>query len=979
MFDPTEAPRVFGLPPGVDFPRALVDGLIVRHAGQPPEVLARVRLIVNTKRMSRRIRDLFDQGPALLLPQISLVTDLGEGWDLGQIPDAVPALRRRLELVQLITALLDRQPDLAPRSAIFDLADSLAGLMDEMHGEGVSPDVIDDLDVTDQSGHWARIKSFLGIVRHYFDAGFDQPDVETRQRLVIERRVEQWQNDPPQHPIIIAGSTGSRGATQLLMQAVARLPQGAVVLPGFDFDMPDHVWSSLENAMLSEDHPQYRFHRFAAGAGIAPSDIRLWGDETPANPNRNAIISLALRPAPVTDQWLRDGPNLKDIPGALENVTLLEAPSTRHEALAIAMRLREAAEMGKTAALITPDRMLTRQVTAALDRWDILPDDSAGLPLHLSPPGRLLRHVADLFRHRLTAEALLTLLKHPLTHRGSDRGDHLRLTRELELHLRRHGPPYPTEASLMLWAEGRKDKMAAPWAEWLCACFTERDDSSDVSLAARIEAHITLAEKVAQGSAGEGGGTLWQKDAGQEAQKTVADLSAEAEAGGALNAADYVSLFHKTLAAREVRNPIAPHPNILIWGTLEARVQGADLLILAGLNEGSWPEAPKPDPWLNRTLRHQAGLLLPERRIGLSAHDFQQAIAAPEVWLTRSVRSDDAETVVSRWLNRIQNLLSGLPDQGGVQALDGMRARGHAWLQRVAQLEEPGYTPSEKRPSPCPPTDARPTQLSVTEIKRLIRDPYAIYARHILGLRRLDPLMKVPDALLRGTVLHEVLECFVRETLEDPTRCTRAVLMKKAVTILADSVPWAEARALWLSRLERVADWFIEHELGRRVLANPTAFEAKGKARLADLGFTLTAQADRLDLDRYGNLHIYDYKTGQPPSKKEQRAFDKQLLLEAAIAESEGFGEMGPTKVARAVFIGLGSGGREEDAPLEDEPPEKVWAEFHTLISTYMDPSKGYMSRRAPRNSDDQGDYDQLARFGEWDITDAADLTDMGK
>ena len=65
-----------------------------------------------------------------------------------------------------------------------------------------------------------------------------------------------------------------------------------------------------------------------------------------------------------------------------------------------------------------------------------------------------------------------------------------------------------------------------------------------------------------------------------------------------------------------MRRPDTPHAQILIWGTLEARVQGADLLILAGLNEGSWPEAPKPDPWLNRALRHRAGLLLPERRIG---------------------------------------------------------------------------------------------------------------------------------------------------------------------------------------------------------------------------------------------------------------------------------------------------------------------------------------------------------------------------
>ncbi|MGE4325502.1 MAG: hypothetical protein AB7E21_05250, partial [Pseudodonghicola sp.] len=77
MFDPGDTPRVFALPCGVDFPRALIDGLLQRMAGQPPEALARVELVVNTRRMARRIRDIFDAGPPLLLPRLSLLTDLG--------------------------------------------------------------------------------------------------------------------------------------------------------------------------------------------------------------------------------------------------------------------------------------------------------------------------------------------------------------------------------------------------------------------------------------------------------------------------------------------------------------------------------------------------------------------------------------------------------------------------------------------------------------------------------------------------------------------------------------------------------------------------------------------------------------------------------------------------------------------------------------------------------------------------------------
>jgi double-strand break repair protein AddB len=980
MFEPTDSPRVFGLSPGLDFPRALVEGLRARQSGQPPEALARVTLIVNTRRMARRIRDLFDEGPPCLLPRISLVTDLGEMWDLAHVPDPVPRLRRRLELVQLISTLLDTQPDLAPRSAIFPLADSLAGLMDEMHGEGVPPRVIEDLDVADQSGHWARIKAFLAIVRHYFEADPEAPDVETRQRLVIERLTGLWAEAPPQAPIIVAGSTGSRGATQILMQAVARLPQGAVVLPGFDFDAPAHVWHALGDPMTSEDHPQYRFVRFAQGAGITAQDVRPWSDDTPPSPARNALISLALRPAPVTDQWLRDGPDLRDLDGAMADVTLIEAQSMRTEALAIAVRLRQAAEEGRTAALITPDRTLSRQVTAALDRWHILPDDSAGQPLHLSPPGRFLRHVADLFCQGLSAEALLTLLKHPLTHQGAARNDHLRLTRDLELDLRRYGPPYPTAESLRAWSAGKTgDPLIVDWVAWLCACFTDQARPDDIALSTRVADHVALAERIAQGCRCEGSGTLWQKEAGQDARKVVDGLQAEAGTAGALNAADYASLFYSILSTEEVRTPTEPHPQILIWGTLEARVQGADLLILAGLNEGSWPEAPTPDPWLNRSLRHQAGLLLPERRIGLSAHDFQQAIAAKEVWLTRSVRSDDAETVVSRWLNRVQNLLSGLPDQGGQDALRAMRARGRSWLDQVTALESPEDVPRAPRPAPAPPVAVRPDHLSVTEIKRLIRDPYAIYARHVLRLRPLDPLMKVPDALLRGTVLHEVLERFVKAARADPAQGTRETLLVVAEDVLARHVPWAEARALWLARLERVADWFIETEGDRRAIADPYGFELRGRAEINELGFTLTAKADRLDLDAQGRLCIYDYKTGAPPTAKEQTSFDKQLLLEAAMAERGAFEGLGPVRVLRAAFIGLGGTPKEVGAPLDDEPPDQVWAQFKELIAAYQVPGKGYVARRAPHASDERGDYDQLARFREWDMTDPSDETEVGR
>lgn len=977
MFEPSEKPRIFALPPGVDFPAALVDGLTARMADQPPEAMARVQLITNTRRMARRIAGLFDEGPALLLPQIQLVTDLGDSAGLDSIPPAVSPLKRRLELVQLVSRLLGAEPDLAPRSSLYDLADSLANLMAEMQGEGVAPEIIANLDITDQSGHWARSQRFLSIVQGFFADDGAAPDHDARQRQMIEAVIRRWRDRPPEHPVIIAGSTGSRGATQLLMQAVARLPQGAVILPGFDFHMPRALWQHLDDPLLGEDHPQYRFHALIRAIGAGIDDITPWVDTNPPEIARNRLVSLALRPAPVTDQWLTDGPGLADdIAPATARMTLVQADSPRDEALTIALRLRKAAEDGITAALITPDRGLTRQVSAALDRWGIIPDDSAGLPLQLSPIGRLLRHLADLFQNRLTAESLLTCLSHPLTHSADGRGDHLRHSRDLELDLRRNGPPFPTAESLREWAARRDDR--GPWAEWVIETFTGRENPTDQSLKSRISAHLDLLNLAMRGANPDAVAHPWDKSNGHQAKAVIDDLIAAAPHGGALNARDYIDLLGAILAGTEVREVETPHPQILIWGTLEARVQGADLLILAGLNEGSWPEAPAPDPWLNRALRHQAGLLLPERRIGLSAHDFQQAIAAPEIWLTRATRSDEAETVASRWLARLTSLLAGLKDYGGNDALNQMINRGDEWLALARAVEAPTQeVPPEPRPAPRPPVDTRPRKLSVTQIKTLIRDPYAIYARHVLKLRPLDPLMATPDALLRGNALHEVMEKFVAAARSDRTIITRENLMQIARDTLADSVPWPTARLLWLARFERIVDDLIAGENARAGGGENIALERFGEMNLGIPDFTLTTKADRIDRDPNGTLLIYDYKTGKPPTHKEQRAFDKQLLLETVIAENGGFTDIPPTPVSHAAFLGLGSEHKVETAPLDEVTPDQVLADFRALIAAYLTPEQGYQSRRAMAQVKYPGDYDHLARLGEWDMADAAQGVDL--
>ena len=969
MFEPTDKARFFGTPLGVDFPLALVDGVLSRTAPAAPDALARVEIFVNTNRMQTRVRALFD-GQTRFLPRLRLITDLARDPTLHNVPQPVAPLRRRLELRQLIAALVEREPDLAPKAAAFDLADSLADLMDEMHSEGVHPRVLQPLDVGEMSEHWARSLAFISLVERYFeDEARDTPDVETRQRMAIEATIAKWRDTPPNHPILIAGSTGSRGATALLMDAVASLPQGAVILPGLDTDMPAHTWAALDDALTAEDHPQYRFAKIFSRNNLDPVDIGLWTSAIPPVPERNRLVSLALRPAPVTDQWQVEGKSFLGVDAATDDLTLIETRTPREEALAIAVVLRRSIEDGVPVALITPDRNLTRQVSAALDRWRIEPDDSAGRPLALSAPGRFLRQTAQLLCEETSTETLLTLLKHPLTHSTvGTRGDHLRWTRDLELQVLRGSYAKISAADIVDWADKFAEEPArAEWARWVGEAFLNQTFIGEHSLTSLISAHTAMSEHIARGCAPAGAGELWEKSAGRVALDLVSDLAENAQYGGDLTASAYLDLFLSVLNNGVVRDPIAPHPGVMFWGTLEARVQGADRVILAGLNDGTWPELPGPDPWLNRKMRLDAGLLLPERRIGLSAHDFQQAIATKEVFLTRATRDEDSETIPSRWLNRLCNLMGGMSGAGKA-ALADMRARGTTWIELASRLDSPAeLVAPAPRPSPAPPVSARPTQLSVTGVTKLIRDPYAVYADKVLHLRPLDPVRQSADARIRGTVLHAVFERYVDEaTPSSDLTAEAARLMTVAEDVLQNHVPWPSARILWLARIGRIADWFVAEEQARRESADNLANEVWGQVTFEELGFTLGAKADRIDRRHDGPLEIYDYKSGQPPNEKMQKHYDKQLLLEAVIAKLGGFRDIPAQPVASVAYIGL-TPQKTSPISLAAQDIDVVQAELLDLIRAYHRPEQGFTARRAVHKQRFDGDYDHLARFGEWD------------
>ncbi|MGO1119058.1 double-strand break repair protein AddB [Rhodovibrionaceae bacterium A322] len=709
--------------------------------------------------------------------------------------------------------------------------------------------------------------------------------------------------------------------------------------------------------------------------------------------SRGRLINLALATADKTADWARwtvpDGASAfdaADLHEALAEVSRLDAPDPGAEAAAIALLLRQALETPeKTAALVTPDRPLARRVAAELRRWDIEVDDSAGVPLSETPPVQFLRLTAQLLAENCAPVALLSVLKHPLAAGGLSAGDFRRKARRLERALLRGPRPGIGFDGLQAALEqAPQDKLRWPrdidpgelsqWIEQLAAMarpFTDafhRGTFSDV-----VDGHLAFVEALAASDQESGADRLWLEEAGEAAATFFADLreaSLASGAGDALTAQGYPGLLDSLLAGGVVRPRYGRHPRLAILGPLEARMQRADLLVLGGLNEGIWPSETDPGPWMSRPMRQRFGLPPVERRIGLSAHDFTQAMGAKEVVLTRAERAGGAPAVPSRWLRRLDALLEAMGQSAALQRLDSQ------WGHWASALDQPDDGPKPwGPPAPCPPLAARPKKLSVTRIETWMRDPYALYARHILKLVALDPLDADPGAADKGNLIHKALERFLLaypgpSALPDNAE---QQLLKLGNEELESVRAYPGVYAFWQPRFRRMATWVIEQERLRREHKPQTFVEKRGELQLD--GLTLFGFADRIERLPDGSLSIMDYKTGQPPSPPSVlRGLAPQLPLEAAIAQAGGFEDVPAGKATELVFWRLSGGdpagevktiaGR--NIPPADELAEQALEGLRQLIVAFQDQSTAYHARPRPAWALLYNDYLHLSRQKEW-------------
>jgi ATP-dependent helicase/nuclease subunit B len=978
-------PNIFTVTPTLSFADSFASALIEKHQDQP-ENLSKTLILLPTRRACRSVQEAFlrqSGGKPIMLPRLSPIGDvdgdelnLQGAEDINQLLPAMPSIKRKILLGQIIGRLPDfgKSPEKNIR-----LASALGQLIDHVYTEDLDlaqlPHIVDREDF---AAHWQVTVDFLEIISVHWPqilAERGMIDAADRRNRLMNTLNKHWQKNPPNHPVIAAGSTGSIPATANLLKTISTLPQGMVILPGLDKNMSDEAWDNIE-----EGHPQNTLKELLVALDVQRADVKHFITTQKTYSAREQLISHAMTPPVETHKWqslnLSDA-QINDIKDSIKNVQRLDCQTAQEEAELIGVLIRETLNTpDKTVALITPNRFLARRVASICKRWDIDVDDSSGQPLNETPISIFLRLIMTVVDTQAAPIPFITLLKHELCH--VDGVDNFRKNvRQMDHDLLRGLKPASGFDGLRdLYVQKHKDERNKSKPDEKLLILIEQIEvafgntlkkfsTGTHSFSTLLKTNIELAEDLSMGAE-----HIWLGDAGETAAEFLSKLMEHAKDIEDCTLHHYIEMLDHFMQSESVRSKFGTHPRVMILGQLEARLIQANRVILSGLNEGTWPPDPGHDPWMSRPMRVNFGLPKPERAITLAAHDFVQAFCNEEVFLTRAARDGGSPTVPARWLHRLDTFLNAINIDPAI-----MRKASH--LSYVKELHPKQNLPTLERPAPTPPIEARPTRLSVTKIEKWLQDPYSIYAESILKLHALDPIEKEIGAMERGNILHELMEKFTKKypdhipdnAAHDFVTLSRDILEKQKLDLSA----WN----FWLPRMVRLSEWIVPHEQEWRKSAKLSKTEIKGEIEFTEnlkRPFTLSGIADRIDRLNTGEVAIIDYKSGGAYSQKKlKNAALPQLPLEALMITKSGFEGISTQKVGYIGYWKMSGGTPAGDITAINDDKEDISKAIDftahgmvNLIACFEDKNTPYLAIPHHHNAPRFNDYEHLERIKEW-------------
>lgn len=830
-------PHLYTIPAGEPVARVAAQHLLQRH---PADVFARMVVFVPTRRAVQVMRDAFSEvleGKPALLPRMipladidtQLLTLLGKRAFavLAKILPAMPTSLQRYLLMEQVALYEKRHGTQVTLNHALKLTEALMALQEACARAGVqvTQEKLRMLYHADMADHWKQSFLFLGILTEHW------PEVERergmtiaacREVLLLHALADALEHEAPDFPVCVIGSTASQPATARLLQVIATMEGGEVILPGLPEAMDAAEW-----AAIAEGHPLFHLKQF-----VGEAKVKAFA------PFHNSIWLEALAPAEFIPQWSARAKV------DATNIRLIPCSQSEEEARVIALLLREGLERPDAhIALVTPDEGLMARVAVHMERYGITLDRLNAGTLASTESGSLWSLLVAAIAAPLRLLQLRELLHHPLLAidaellNGLEAGWH-------GVNRRRAGQLPKHDAGLLSHADYRKlanlvqnisglthrKLRASEWVEQLRALLAP-----------------------------------WVEQSGQahEAVEECLEQLAHADGYGPIDIVDFSALLVERFSTKWRDAGLNAHPRIHLLTPVEARLQSFDRVILANMQDAQWPGIRAPNPWLNAAAEAALGLPSELEHISLMAHDVLMLASRGEIFLTYSLQDAGAPTRRSRFLERFVTLMA-------THGVNEEQLIAHEYLDWARALYTSDKFEPEAQAMPRPLITQRPRRIKVTDLDKLFTDPFSIYVRYVLGLKKLDEIDADPAASDFGQLAHKAVEALSTHWTSHARPASEAELVHIANHALRDFSERPNIDLFWRTRLMGGLRYVNGLEVERRRVPMVVKCEEPVEGSLVlDRGETMTlyGRIDRLETSAKGAT-IIDYKTGDIPSGK---------------------------------------------------------------------------------------------------------------
>lgn len=568
------------------------------------------------------------------------------------------------------------------------------------------------------------------------------------------------------------------------------------------------AWSGEFEA---ENHPQYLLSNLKKIIGQKVTDLTFEEFKISDEPRKNMVYELMVE-SEKSNEWVD-----KKIDFDSQNIRLFELKNEIEEAEVIADILIKEAQ---NSALIINNKNIAKLVKLRLRSASISFNDSRALDVFDSPLINFLTLIVALKSNNFDSYDLLALLKSPFCTSSKTP----EIIAEFEIKILR-------QDRICQGLEGINHKLKL---------HPELQSFFDQLVSCLDQSIVKTAENLS--------GKTWSELLESEpAKKEIGEFFEGIEQRGFQPKS--LEEFKMMLSQICYFDEFNAEAKIQILSRIEARLLNFDLVIISSMNEGDFPEI-ESDGWLGKKIKKDLGIENSQKKAGQCAFDFCNYLGNKNIVLTRSMTRSGTILLESPFLAKFK-LLAG----NSVLKIEQNFSKKDS-LNFDLPIQE----------SPKPPISARPKSFSLTEISKLISDPYSIYAKKILNLRKLDEIDYEPSYREFGSFVHKALE--VRSGYFE---------------IFKSFFKSSDAELIWWPKFEKLIGEF--EKIDRDFSDLKSTNEKLIKLQIGSV--MISGRVDRILFRSENEAEIFDYKTGEVPTKKSVFALEEPQLILAAMAVAE--------------------------------------------------------------------------------------------